>query len=517
MAINLEILFTMSQPGVDSSHVVGGFMASVVLYWFCLAFYRVFLSSLAKFPGPKLAAVTSWYEAFFDLYSSNFPEVLEALHDKYGPVVRINPWELSIRDADFYNEVYVSAGKRRTNLISKNRAGLGIPDSIPTTHSHELHQLRRKAVEGFFSKQSVSRMEYQIHDETKSLDDKLGLFARTDTLVHLDYAFTCVTGDLAAMFACGENPRLLESPDFNPEWYESVMGILTMVPYLRNLPWINSVLGMVPTALLQGFNSRVAGFKMFHMLCKRRVEEVKYDIASKHEYEESDKTSIFHHILQSSLPDSEKDSGRLQSEAFALLAAGTITTATTLSIITYYILADPSIKERLQEDLKDVTSNFPEQVPQWADLEKLPYLTGCIKEGLRLSRFFRRSPRISPDYDLQYKQWIIPKNTPVGMSVSHMLMDPEVYPEPYKFIPERWIGDVDPRVNRNFVPFVKGSRNCLGMNLAWAEMFIVLGVLFRPDGHQMSLDCDETDVILIHDSDFGIPKRDSRGLRVRFQ
>lgn len=53
------------------------------------------------------------------------------------------------------------------------------------------------------------------------------------------------------------------------------------------------------------------------------------------------------------------------------------------------------------------------------------------------------------------------------MSICHLHMDPEVYPEPYKFIPDRWIGDVDPRVNRNLVPFVKGSRMCLGLKYAF--------------------------------------------------
>ena len=49
------------------------------------------------------------------------------------------------------------------------------------------------------------------------------------------------------------------------------------------------------------------------------------------------------------------------------------------------------------------------------------------------------------------------------MSICHLHMDPEVYPEPYKFIPDPWIGDVDPHVNRNLVPFVNGSRNCLDL------------------------------------------------------
>lgn len=43
-----------------------------------------------------------------------------------GPIVRVNPWELSIDDPDYYNEVYVTAGKRRTNFDAGPRSGLGM-------------------------------------------------------------------------------------------------------------------------------------------------------------------------------------------------------------------------------------------------------------------------------------------------------------------------------------------------------------------------------------------------------
>lgn len=74
----------------------------------------------------------------------------------------------------------------------------------------------------------------------------------------------------------------------------------------------------------------------------------------------------------------------------------------------------------------------------------------------------RRLPRCSPDVALQYKQWTIPKGTPVGMGAYSLHTDPQVYPEPFNFIPERWLGNYDPKMNRNWVPFARGSRNCLG-------------------------------------------------------
>lgn len=108
-------------------------------------------------------------------------------------------------------------------------------------------------------------------------------------------------------------------------------------------------------------------------------------MAKESEHDEVDqKSSIFHHILTSDLPEPEKDPARLKREAFALLAAGTITTAGTLALITYFILANPTVEKRLGEELKEVTACYPKEVPRWAHLEKLPYLTGCIKEGLRL-------------------------------------------------------------------------------------------------------------------------------------
>ena len=49
------------------------------------------------------------------------------------------------------------------------------------------------------------------------------------------------------------------------------------------------------------------------------------------------------------------------------------------------------------------------------------------------------------------------------MSAYYMHTDPSVYEEPLAFRPERWLGDVDHAMNRNFVPFTRGSRNCLGI------------------------------------------------------
>lgn len=83
------------------------------------------------------------------------------------------------------------------------------------------------------------------------------------------------------------------------------------------------------------------------------------------------------------MPDSERSVDRLSREAMVLFGAGTATTARTMGFICYYVLNSPHMRERLGKELKSVMADYPENLPRWADLEKLPYLQAVIKEGLR--------------------------------------------------------------------------------------------------------------------------------------
>lgn len=98
---------------------------SCLAYPISLAVYRLYFSPLAGFPGPKLAAATGWYEFFFDWWlGGKYVFEIERLHEKHGPIIRINPHELSISDPSFYNEVYVTEYKRRTEHYDAFAQGL---------------------------------------------------------------------------------------------------------------------------------------------------------------------------------------------------------------------------------------------------------------------------------------------------------------------------------------------------------------------------------------------------------
>lgn len=112
-------------------------VGTLVIYIVVLVSYRLVFSPLAGFPGPKLAAATGLVEFYYDYFKQGrYIYEIEAMHMKYGqkalkagwilqgtdplsgPIVRINPEELSLHDPTFYNEIYCVETTRRTDSIS---------------------------------------------------------------------------------------------------------------------------------------------------------------------------------------------------------------------------------------------------------------------------------------------------------------------------------------------------------------------------------------------------------------
>ena len=171
--------------------------------------------------------------------------------------------------------------------------------------------------------------------------------------------------------------------------------------------------------------------------------------------------TIFHELLNSDLPASEKTDARLGDEAQLIIAAGLITTSWALTVGSFHITANKTIYAKMREELWTAGVNAG-AVPDWHKLEVLPYLNGCVHEAVRLAHgISTRNPRLAPETELQYRQWAIPKNTPVSMTNVDVLMNETIFPSSREFRPERWIEN--PGLERSFVPFGRGSRQCLGI------------------------------------------------------
>lgn len=226
---------------------------------------------------------------------------------------------------------------------------------------------------------------------------------------------------------------------------------------------------------------------------------------------------MFEVLLNSNLPATELTHTRLEHESVSIVGAGFDTTREILAIISYHVLANPDINRKLHDELHTAIPD-PAQIPSWAQLQKLPYLTACIEEGLRIGfGVVQRSPRIAP-ITLTYGKYVIPPGTPVSQDTYHMHTNEKVFPNPDVYRPERWLDnprgpDGTKQLNRYMVAFGRGGRMCLGMQLAYAGIYLMLATLMR----RFDLELFETtrdDVDFRYDWVVPHARLDSEGVRV---
>lgn len=232
---------------------------------------------------------------------------------------------------------------------------------------------------------------------------------------------------------------------------------------------------------------------------------------------DDEKNNIFQELIEGNLPAEEKTLSRLVDEGQTMIAAGQETSSFFLHQATYFILADPDINSQLQAELRQAIPN-PDTIPPLARLEELPYLHAVVQEVHRFSHgVVGRLERVSPDKPIQYNTWMIPPGTPVSMTSLLQHRDASKFPEPMKFDPNRWLKQsAGNRLEKYLVPFSRGTRQCLGMNLATAEIYLTIAIMFRR--FRMELyETTERDAEIAHD--FFIPHghQDSKGVRVVFK
>ena len=154
-----------------------------------VAVYRLYFSPIAKFPGSKLAALTFWYEFYFDVVKrGSYVWEIKRMHEIYGlkrselkrfrslrksgPIIRINPQEVHVADSAFAEKLYPMTAKNIEKWAWSARM-FGNYDSAFATVGHRLHRWRRCAFSSFFSRASVRRLEPLIQTLVDKLCDKL--------------------------------------------------------------------------------------------------------------------------------------------------------------------------------------------------------------------------------------------------------------------------------------------------------------------------------------------------------
>ncbi|KAF2690140.1 cytochrome P450 [Lentithecium fluviatile CBS 122367] len=463
-------------------------LVGVIAYAIYGAIWRLYLSPIAHFPGPRMAALTNLYEAYYNNWlGGKYLYRIQEMHDQYGPIVRISPSDLHVGDPEFYDILYPSTTSgRRANKSPSLTKFFGLDQSLFSTIDHDIHRMRRAALLPFFSTSYVRKMQPHFQERLDVLLRRISGFKDTGEAVNANCMFAAFSNDITQMLAFRQCSYKLETPNFDSSERDASLSGAQSFHVTKRIPWLNDVMMALPEWLVRRLSPALGSF----MRQKRTTRAQVADLASgsKDEWSGRDILPIFRAVMDSpKLPPDERSVDRVAQDAQMLLMAGTLTQASILEHLMYWMVDNPDVLRKLKEELRNAMPSIDDvgKVPL-TKLESLPYLTAVIKESVRLI-YGNSTPhfRYDPDGPLVYedkvtgRSWVIPPKTSVGMTSVLLHHNEQHFPNSKKFSPERWLGDEGKRLDKYNVGFGKGSRICVGMNQAYGVMRLVLAQIWR--------------------------------------
>ncbi|OJD31135.1 cytochrome p450 [Diplodia corticola] len=450
-----------------------------------LAIYRLYLHPLSHVPGPPLAALTSLW-LYWHSYRGTEARVIDALHGRYGALVRIAPGEVDVSRGEALAAIYGGGGGGGTGGGGFRKAACyrnfdieghqSIFSAVDPAHRAP----RAKAVVGLFSTRAIrgdggrgeavirgvaermcSRWEAEKR-RAKAEAAPRGERARLDMLnLARSLALDAVSEYLFGRSYGGVEEGLKDAGgdashggELSASQFVNTFVAVGRFFYLPN--WIF----IAVEALAMRFN------------------------VEKHEVESSMGTvaSFVKDIVEEAEKDGRKETypGRLLEAGFTkdetsaqcmdLMFAGTDSTGMNLATACWWLAKKPEVYKLLHDEILASPD---------ADPQTMPYLSAVVKETLRISMANpTRLPRVVPPQGWNFESTFIPPGTIVGLSPFTLHFNPDVFPCPHEFMPERW-EEPTAEMLRDHIPFGLGSRACIARNLATVELYLALKEVVR--------------------------------------
>ncbi|KAK3896972.1 cytochrome P450 [Staphylotrichum tortipilum] len=407
--------------------------------------YNVYFHPLKAVPGPFLAKLSRWWLFTLEMRGNPHTEILE-LHQKYGPMLRISPNEVSFNDIEASGIIYGQTSKFEKSHYFY-RAFEDQAPNLFTLRDRQHHAQDKRLISHAFSRANIVQHQASIWDKAGYLMGRLTKRVRENETIPLFPAFRCMTLDTISEFAFGRSTEALKLEDFESVIFDGIDKATGTVPFFQHFPILREALRWASyfklTAVPNGF------------LALGEAADWAFQ-----EMHATDTWTMFKNMISSAGKTSaELTKEHLISEAILMIVAGTDTTAAALAINLHQLLQQPELYRKLQEEVQTVMPRTDSK-PAIQDLDALPLLEACVKEGLRISAPSRKIVSLSPWYYLQ---------------------DETIFPNPKRYDPLRWMVDEDKKrlMMSYFHPFSRGTRQCIGQNLSWIEQKIVLSMFVR--------------------------------------
>ncbi|KAH1669307.1 hypothetical protein KXW65_006818 [Aspergillus fumigatus] len=447
-----------------------------------------FRRGLAGIPGPTIAKWTRLWK-LHSVWKGNHHTTAIDLHRKYGPLVRIGPKHVSVGDPSAIPIIYgLNKGFTKTGFypiqcISWNKR----PQmNLFSTRDEMFHREQKRPVANAYSMTSLLELEPAVDSCTEIFINQLARFANSKKPVDLGMWLQYYAFDVVGEFTFAKKLGFLQEGKDVDGMIEAIQGMLVYA----------SVCGQIPEAhpLLLGnplFPIFMPSMETWNQVLNFTLKAINSRASLQRDGElDAEKPEAGKDMLSRwmaiHLSDPEKLTTRdvivhLSTNVFA----GSDTTAIALRAVFYFLLRNPSVLAKLNAEIDnaDREGKLSTPISYRETMNHLPYLQAVLKESMRLHPSVGLIlEREVPKGGVTICDRHFPGGTIVGINAWVLHRDARVFPDPDKFIPERWI-DSDPqhlkKMDQSFFAFGAGSRTCIGKNISLIEMHKIIPQLLR--------------------------------------
>ena len=457
--------------------------------------YHLYFHPLAKYPGPFWAKISTW-PSYLATVRQDRHVWFYQLQEKYGPVFRYRPDSVVFNTPEGFKAIFGSKGNvKKTESYYRTW-----PHDVSITNTWNVtnisaHARKRRVLNQAFSDRALRGAEPLVHS---NVDRWLQLIRQqaptagswTKGLNMADQANYLVF-DILGDLCFGKSFDMKEANSglrHIPRLMGSFLELMHPVAYS---PWADWWIWLKPRGLdwLLKYAVPEDLKKWQAFVAKNLDKRTKKEQALKAtgEAESGARKDFFHYLFDAKDPETGKpgyDLGELWGECELLTIAGSDTTAIVTAAMAFYLARNPVIQAKLAREISSTFESYGE-IAAGPKLHSCKYLRAFIQETLRMT----------PPVPAELAREVLPGGTtveseffPADTKVSTCLYclsyNKDVFPEPSKFRPERFLditedpmGDSAENValaESGVCAFSIGSRGCVGKNMAWLEMQLVL-------------------------------------------
>ncbi|XP_059152005.1 cytochrome P450 3A16-like [Physella acuta] len=374
------------------------------------------------------------------------------------------------RDLDIVKEILV---KNFNNFVDRRdffSVDSPLKESILFLNGEHWKQVR-KVVSPTFSSSRIKVMSHHIERNAKILLEHIHTLQESGKELELREFISSFTLDVIASTGFGLEINTLQHP--NSKFATEAHKILNPNPVLFCFAFMYPYLGILFSKMSLPFFPKKS-INFFTQVVDNAIEQRKREGLN-------GKVNDFLDLIMNAektdvQQDKELSRVEIHAQALALIIAGFDTVATALSFTLFFITMHPDCCKRVQEEIDEKCGQTP---PNYENVQSMAYLDMCINESLRMAPPAFLINRVCVQ-ETVVQGIRFPKGMDFAVPVYAFHTDPEIWPEPEKFDPERFTEEnKESRHPYAHIPFGQGPRNCIGMRLALLEMKIALASILQ--------------------------------------